>query len=140
MDEIEKQFQKVSSQMEQKVDKLGEEVSESGDKLASMGGEGSHDAIVGLVGVTDDLVEKENELNNAYENTEETLKNNIPPATVKTSELFTSFGSTVMSVGATITAAQSAIDTFSNPDASGFEKFGAVIGVVTSAATTFGTV
>jgi hypothetical protein len=64
----------------------------------------------------------------------------MPQGSFKMSEALTNFGATITSVGAMVTSVQGAFDVFANPDSTGLERLGAVVGVLTTIVSTFNTV
>ena len=79
------------------------------------------------------------ELDNAAENAQG-FSEETPKGMFEMSTAMTQFGSAAMSASMMITSIQSAIDVFSNEGATGFEKLGAAISVVTAVMTTFNAV
>lgn len=80
------------------------------------------------------------ELNNQLKNTRENVKgfgDEAPESAFKASTAVTQFGSAVMSAQMLVNSWKSAIDVWSDSSATGFEKVGAILSVVTATMSTF---
>lgn len=130
MDEMIASFEPLGTEITDVLTNVDEEVLQTTQTMQDM--QFDPDAMHEMEVAAEDLATTEMELNNALENagaqTEE-----VPTSTFKMSEALMSLGGAAMTTMTAITTITNGIQTLTNPDTSGLEKLGAVVGIVSGA-------
>ena len=135
--EFEQFANEVATKVNPQISQLDGELDNLRDDLTGMQVDPS--SIASMESAAEASAEIGVELNNAKENASG-FGEEAPKGIFSASTAITQFGSAAMSASMMITSIQSAIDVFSDEGATGFQKLGAAISVVTAVMTTFNAV
>ena len=129
--------QSLSGKVTDAIEETGEKIDELRDDLEEL--DMSADSVDGIGKMAEEIGELDTKITNSKDNIDG-FGNEAPQAGFKASEAFANFASSVTSASMVVSSIQNAISVFSDESASGFEKVGAAISILTSVMSAFNAV